>query len=130
MATHHGNSGSVLIAANVIAEIVSFNYTETVETARDDAMGEAAQSHLTGKTSASGSITCHWDSTDTTGQNLMNAGDSVTLLLHPEGTGTGLAQYSVPATITSMGFSVEQEGVVSAQFDFERNGAHDDTAQS
>ena len=130
MATHHGNSGSVLIGANVVAEITGFSYDEAIDVADDSAMGDSAKTHLSGKTSASGTISCHWDSSDADGQALMTSGDTITLLLHPEGTGSGLAQFSVPCTITSRGVSVEQDGIVGVSFGFERNGAHDDTAQT
>ncbi len=129
MSTTHGNDGRVLIGANVVGEIVSFTHTRTARTAEDSSQGDAAATHKFGKTEASGSLTCHSDPDDTNGQATLVEGTQVTLLLREKGTGPGLPQQSVPAMITSVGLTVEHEGINSTQFDYIRNGAQDNTAQ-
>ncbi len=130
MTTTHGNDGTVLIGANVIAEIVSFSHNESARTAEDSAMGDNSATFKVGKTEASGSITCHSDASDTNGQAAMSVGSEITLLMREQGTGSGLPQISCPAIITAVNLNVEQEGINTRQFDYIRNGDQDDTAQA
>ncbi len=130
MATYHGNDGSVLVGANAVGEVVSFSYNESANIIRDDAMGDADETNIAGKNSATGSITAHFDSGDTDGQVELTAGSSVSLVLHPEGTGTGLTELSFTAIVSSRAITVEHEGIVQVQFDFTRTGATTEGDQS
>ena len=130
MATYHGNDGQVLIGANAILEITDFEYTVESTLAEDSAQGDAARTFIAGKSGATGTINCWQDSDDSTGQALMDPGDSAVLLLHPEGTGSGLVEYSVPAIINSATISSEHESIVSVSFSFTRNGAHTQSNQA
>lgn len=123
MATHHGKSGVVKVGANSVAEVTQFSITETAETADDSAMGDGARTHKTGLTSATGNITCHWDPSDTNGQQALTVGASVTLNLYPGGADSGDAEISCTATVTSVSPSAQLDGIVSRSFDFQANGA-------
>lgn len=123
MATHHGNEGTVKIGANTVAEIVSWSYSDTTETADDTAMGDAAKTHIAGQYSWEGEVACHWDETDTNGQQALTQGASVTLNLYPEGAGAGDTYYTGTATVISRSFTGTMNGIVSATFRFQGNGA-------
>lgn len=123
MATHHGNAGSVAVGANSVAEIDEWSVEETTDTADDSAMGDAWHTHLTGQKSWRGSLTCHWDETDTNGQQALSNGASVTLNLYPEGSGSTATYKTGTATVTRVGLTVQKDGVVQRSFEFMGNGA-------
>jgi lipopolysaccharide biosynthesis protein len=123
MATHHGNEGTVKVGTNTVAEIDSFQFTETANVAEDTAMGDTWETHLTGgPNSWSGQLDCHWDETDTTGQQALVIGASVTLNMYPEGATAGDTFYSGTATITQKTTNVQRNNVVSTSFQFRGNG--------
>jgi hypothetical protein len=125
MGTHHGKDGVVKVGANAVAEVDNWSVTESAEVAEDTAMGDTWRSHIAGKTinSWQGSLTCHWDETDTQGQQALGVGASVTLGLYPEGTASGATYKSGLATITSVGLTVTKDGVTQRSFNFQGNGA-------
>jgi lipopolysaccharide biosynthesis protein len=124
MATHHGNEGTVKIGSNTLAEIDSFQMTETANVADDTAMGDAWETHVGGGASAwTGQVDCHWDETDTNGQVALTIGASVTLNMYPEGASAGDKYYSGTATVTQISRQNTRTGVVSASFQFRGNGA-------
>jgi hypothetical protein len=123
MATHHGKNGVVKVGSNAVAEVDRWSARESVDTVDDTAMGDAAQTHLTGIPGWSGQITCHWDETDTNGQEALTIGASVTLNLYPEGAASGATYKTGTATITEIGLDVTKNGVVSREFSFTGNGA-------
>lgn len=126
MATHWGNEGVVKLGANTVAEVTDFEFTETVTTIDDTSMGDTYKSHIAGSgiKEWSGSMTCHWDETDTNGQAAMTVGASVTLNLYPEGATSGDTYWSGTATITSRAQSQKMDGeTIKATFQFQGNGA-------
>ena len=123
MATHHGKDGTVKVGANAVAEIDSWNVRSQADIADDTAMGDTWKTHLVGMKSWSGQLTCHWDETDTNGQEALIEGASVTLNLYPEGGGTGATYFTGTATISDTGIDVNKGGVVQRTFSFTGNGA-------
>ncbi len=126
MATHWGNEGQVKIGVNTVAEITSFEFTESVEPVDDTAMGDTYKTHIAGSgiKEWSGSFECHWDEADTNGQHALTVGGSVTLNLYPEGSTTGDIFWSGLATITSRGQKQEMNGsTIGVTFEFMGNGA-------
>ena len=123
MATHIGNSGSVKIGANVVAEVVDFSLSEAANTADDTVLGDASSSHIAGLLSWSGSISCYWDDTDATGQEAMTAGASVDVHLLPDGATTGDIDFNGTATIVGIERSTANDSIVTASFSFTGNGA-------
>ena len=123
MATHHGKLGVVKVGSNTVAEVVEWDVEETVDTVEDTAQGDTAMTHLAGIPGWTGNLRCHWDETDTNGQQAMTIGASVTLNLYPEGTGSGAKYKTGTATITKVGIGVSHQGVVSREFSFQGNGA-------
>lgn len=123
MGTHIGNEGTVKIGSNVVAEVREWSITERAATVDDTAIGDAWDTHLVGTKSWNGSLTCHWDETDTTGQGALTVGASVTLGVYAEGATNGDTFYSGTATVTQIQRQGSLNGVVSAAFEFQGNGA-------
>jgi len=123
MATVSGNNGEVKIGTDLVAEVKSFDITETDNIIEDTAMGDTAKTFVSGLNEASGTITCHFDRTDTNGQEAMTVGASVTLNLYPEGDSTGNREISATALITSVGVSETVNDIVERSFGFTVTGA-------
>ena len=131
MATFHGRSGAVFIGAAQVAEVNDFSLEITAAFADDSNIADQdTTSHSDAIRSGSGSLSCWWDDTDAAGQESLDAGNSVTLLLRPEGTGSGLAQYSFTARITSEGLAVRKGDINTRSFAFQVSGAVTRTAQA
>jgi predicted secreted protein len=123
MGTHHGNGGVVKVGSNTVAEVKEWQVSTKTETVDDSSMGDAWETHLVGKKSWTASANCHWDETDTNGQEALTDGASVTLNLYPEGTATGAKYLTGTATVEAIEIGVPQDGVVSRNFQFKGNGA-------
>ncbi len=123
MANHTGSEGVVKVGSNTIAEVRDWSLDETADTIEDTAMGDSARTKKAGLTSASGSVNCYWDETDTSGQGAMTVGSEVTLNLYPEGATSGDTYATGSAIITSAGKSATLDGMVESTFSFEVNGA-------
>ena len=123
MANHSGNSGSVTIGANAVAEVLSFSLTEGVNVIDDTVIGDSADSHIVGTTNWSGSVSCYWDETDTTGQEAMTIGASVALHLLPEGTGSTNIDFEGTASVTSIERATANNSIITANFSFQGTGA-------
>jgi len=122
MATHHGKDGTCKVGSNTVAEIKSWSLDESADTVEDTAMGDSAKTYIVGTTDASGTITCHWDETDSSGQGAMTVGSSVTLNLYPEGADTGDTYASMTALINSVGVSVDMGDIIERSFGFQVTG--------
>ena len=124
MATHIGSEGALYSGANAVAEVRSFEVTESSATADTTSMGDTAETHTATLTSWEGSCTAWWDETDTTGQETFTIGASVTAEFAPEGNGTtGDISYAGTATVTGRTIRSSHDGVVEASFTFKGNGA-------
>ena len=123
MANHKGSEGYVKVGSNTVSEVRDWSLTISSDTVEDTTMGDSARTYKPSLTSASGSVTCYWDETDTTGQGAMAAGSEVTLNLYPEGSDTGDTYYTMTAIITEEGASASFDGMVEATFSFQANGA-------
>lgn len=123
MGTTHGKNGVVKVGSNTVAEVDQWTVRETVDTSDDTAQGDTAMTHLVGIPGWNGTLTCHWDPTDTNGQQALTIGASVTLNLYPGGAGSGASYRSGTATITDVGIATQKNNVVSREFSFQGNGA-------
>jgi len=123
MANHKGSEGYVKVGSNTVSEVRDWSLTISSDTVEDTTMGDSARTYKPSLTSASGSVTCYWDETDTTGQGAMAAGSEVTLNLYPEGSDSGDTYYTMSAIITEEGASASFDGMVEATFSFQANGA-------
>jgi len=122
MATHVGTAGVVKIGANAVAEVVGFNVDETNDTVEDTSLTDTAKTYIALRKDATGTIECHWDETDTNGQESLDVGSSVTLNLYPEGADSGDAYYTGTALVTGASVAVTMEGTISRTFNVQFSG--------
>lgn len=124
MANSKGNSGSIKIGANVIAEIQSWTLEQDTEMIEDTSMGDSDRTFKTGLAGWRGTISCWWDPSDTNGQELLNNGENATLIMGPGGLESSDVKYSGNAIISNLSRGGEKEGsIVTAEFTFQGNGA-------
>jgi len=123
MTTHTGKDGVVEVGANEVAEVTDFTVTETADTVEDHAKGDTAKTHLTTFTSWTAEVSCHWDPSDTNGQEALTIGASVTLSLYPDDNQNGDRKLSGTATVTGITTESPLEGLVSRRLSLQGNGA-------
>ena len=123
MATHKGSEGVVKVGSDTVAEVRDWSITISSDTVEDTTMGDSARTYKPSLTAASGTISCFWDETDSSGQGAMTAGSEVTLNLYPEGADAGDTYYSASVIITEEGATASFDGMVEASFSFQANGA-------
>jgi len=123
MAVHKGSEGLVKIGANTVAEVKSYSIEESGDTVETTSLGDTARTYLPSLTTFSGTIECHWDETDTTGQGALTIGAQVTLNLYPEGDDSGDSYYSGDVIVTGVSRSAAMDDIVAATYSFQGNGA-------
>lgn len=123
MATHKGSEGVVKVGSNTVAEVRDWSISITADTVEDTTMGDSARTYKPSLTAATGSISCFWDETDTTGQNAMTAASEITLNLYPEGSDSGDNYYTASVIITEETANASFDGMVERSFNFTANGA-------
>lgn len=124
MAIHKGSEGVVKVGTATIAEVTEWSLNEQSDPIETTNLAATARTYVAGKPSASGSITCHFDSADTSGQGAMTPGSTVSLNLFPNGDGNGNTAASFSALITSIDrASGGGDGIVSAAYNFTASGS-------
>jgi hypothetical protein len=124
MANHHGSEGVVKSGTNALAEVTSFEITETAEFAEDTTLGDTQKTrNTTAVKDWNGSLECFWDETDTNGQVTLTCGANVTLKLAPEGYSQNDTYLSGTALITERTISSARGGIVTARISFVGTGA-------
>ena len=126
MATHSGSSGLVKVASNTVAEVTSWSLDQTNTLIEDTAMGDSARTYLAGLDEASASVECFWDETDT-GQQALDPGSQVTLVLYPEGVVSGDTYFTGTALVTSKTVNTPFDGMVETSFAATFSGAVTET---
>lgn len=122
MATHVGTSGVVKVGANTVAEVTGFTIDETNDTVEDTSLTDTAKTYIALRKDATGTIECHWDETDTTGQGALTVGSSVTLNLYPEGADSADTYYTGTALVTGVSQAVTLDGVISRTINVQFSG--------
>ena len=123
MANHTGSSGVVKIGTNTVAEVRSFTINTTAELLEDTTLTDTSKTYQVGKKGATVSVECFWDETDTNGQIALAEGQSVTLNLYPEGSGSGDYYYTGTFLVTGTSISIPTDGIIEATFDATLTGA-------
>lgn len=95
MARIRGDDGVVLVGANPVASVREWSLDIEGEEYPVPAMGDSAQVNLAGIPKVSGILRCWLEDSDPTGQEALTQGATVALELRPEGTGSGLLEYSL-----------------------------------
>lgn len=123
MATLTGNSGTVKVGANAIAEIRSFSVDETADTIESTSMGDTYRTFEASLKSWNGSVDVFFDDTDTNGQVALTVGSSVTVNFQVEGSTTGDHLLSGTALVTSRTINSSFDGLVEASLSLQGDGA-------
>jgi len=79
-------------------------------------MGATSKKYVSGLQDWDASLNCWWDETDTTGQEAMTLGATVTLNLYPEGNVTGDTYATMSGRIESVSVSSAKDGIVTRAF--------------
>jgi len=122
MATHVGTSGTVKVGSDAIAEVTGFTLNETSDTVEDTSLTDTSKSYLVLRKDATATVECHWDETDTNGQEALDVGASVTLNLYPEGSDSDDAYYTGTALVTGADVAVSMDGVISRTINVQFSG--------
>lgn len=127
MATFKGNSGTVKVGANAIAEIRSFNIDESMDTIEDTAMGDTYRTYKTSLKAFSGSVDVFFDDTDASGQGALTVGSEVTVNFQMEGDTTGSHLLTGSALVTGRTITSSFDGMVEASLTLQGTGALTET---
>ena len=127
MATHTGTDGIIKVGSNTVAEVRNFSLDLSADTIEDTAMGDPARTFKAGLTTASASFDAFWDESDTNGQQALDPGSSVTLVLYHEGVVSGDTYFTGTALVTSKTVNVTFDGMVEASFAATYTGAVTET---
>ena len=128
MSATAAKSGLIKIGANTVAEIISWTLDIAGTVVDSTQLTDDWVTHITEGRSWSGSLECHWDATDTNGQELMDLTlasipADVTLLFFPAGDASLSVYYSGLASITGNSMSGARGSAVSRKISFTGNGA-------
>jgi len=126
MASATGNSGIVKLVTDggslaTVAEVRSFNIDETADTIESTSMGETSRTYLAGQKTATVSLECYWDSTDSA-QDDLDVSSKIDFEIYPNGVGTG-KKYVGEGFVTDKSISVSFDGMVEASFSIQVTGA-------
>ena len=126
MASATGNSGIVKLVTDggtlaTVAEVRSFNIDETADTIESTSMGESSRTYLAGQKTATVSLECYWDSTDSA-QDDLDVSSKIDFEIYPNGVGTG-KKYVGEGFVTDKSISVSFDGMVEASFSIQATGA-------
>jgi len=122
MATHVGTSGVVKVGTDTVAEVTGFTIDQSADVVEDTSLTDSSKSYLSLRNDATGTIECHWDETDATGQGALTIGANVTLNLYPEGADSGDTYYTGTAIVTGLSQSVSLDGVISRTVNVQFSG--------
>ena len=117
MSTFKGNDGVVSITGTAIAELKAWTFDENADQIDDTAMGDTYKTSKSGMPSATGTIECHYDPSDST-QEALVPGTEVALILYPNGTAQGSQRISLTAQITGRTRSGAIDAIMPRTFNF------------
>jgi hypothetical protein len=117
-ANHKGSEGTVHVGTSAIAELRGWELTHSMEPIEDTVLSDTDRTYQSGLKSWTGSATAFWDETDTTGQEALTAGASVTLKFYPEGASATDVFYTGTALVTEITRRAAINGMVEVDFNF------------
>lgn len=128
MATTKGSGGLVKVAVSggsvaTIAEVRSYTMDVSADTVEDTVMGDSARTYKPSLKSATLSVECYWDETDTTGQLVLDEAAEIDFELYPTGSGSGEKYYTGSGVVTSKSITASFDGMVEASFSVQVSGA-------
>ncbi len=122
MAKYSGNSLSVTIDAVALAGLISCEINESGATYDTTVVGENAETHIPGKTSAQGTINLLDDDAEAA-YDACVPGDSATIVVYPQGNSGGKPKRTFTATFTGRQRPVSHNAATPLTISFTVNGA-------
>lgn len=119
-----GNDGAVAIGSNEIAEVKSFSFEESAEAQDSTVLGTDFKSGITTLKSASGTIECLYNPSDTNGQNLLTVGTQVSVKLFLEGNTSGKEKIEATVNITNVTNGASVGEILTKNITFETTGQY------
>ena len=98
MAKCTGNNGQVMVGAVAVVNVQRWTLNRNADRLDASVMGEANKTYMAGDVDVDGTFDCLYDKADASQESLI-PGAIVTLKLRPQGPGSGLAEYTISATI-------------------------------
>ena len=122
MANHTGQAGTVKLGSNAVGSVSGFSLDTTGDVIENSNLGSTARQYLAGRTSWSASVECHFDETDSNGQQALTVGSSVALKLYPEGADSGDYYWHGTALVTGESHSVSLDDTIKSSFTAQGTG--------
>mgnify|MGYP000356043118 CR=1 FL=1 len=122
MARYKGHEGSASAGTDPIGEIESFDLEHSVQELDANIMGSAWTNVEAGQASMSGTVNVLRDP-DNAGQTALVVGDTVSMLLYPEGETTSLTEISGDFLVTGDSISVSVGDLVKDSYTIRNKGA-------
>jgi len=123
MGVHIGNTGIVKVGANTVAEVHGWTLETSAVAVTTTNLAAAWETRITGSKDWKASIEVAWDETDTTGQEVLIEGASVTIGLYPEGGGAGATYHTGAAIVERRGMTVSRNNTTMISLDLVGDGA-------
>ena len=127
MTTYTGQNGTVKDGSNAVAEVRNFEVTQSSDVVEDTVMGDSWKTNKATLKSWSGSVSCYYDNTDTTGQNVFSVGATVTFNGYPSADTSGNIELAGSAIVTSRVIRSSHDGMVELDLEITGNGALTET---
>lgn len=126
MAAISGRGGKITWAGGAVADVTGWSYTFAPDLIEDTSMSNNATSlqktFMQGNYSATGQLNANYDATDADGQSLMLVAiTAATLVLYPQGDGSGKRYITGTAQISNVQISSEVNGKISFSASFTFN---------
>lgn len=127
MTTYTGQNGTVKDGSNAVAEVRNFEVSQSADVVEDTVMGDSWKTNKATLKSWSGSVSCYYDNTDTTGQNVFAVGDTVTFRGYPSADTSGNIELGGSGIVTSRVIRSAHDGMVELDLELTGTGALTET---
>lgn len=123
MTAYTGQTGTVKDSSNAVAEVKSFEVSQTADTVEDTVMGDTWKTNKATLKSWSASVTVLFDHTDTNGQNVFTIGSTVSFKGYPSTDASGGLELDGSAIVTNRNISTSHDGLVEGTLELTGTGA-------
>lgn len=124
MTTFTGQMGAIVLGvSNAVAEVRSFEITQTGETLDDTVMGDSWRTNKSTFKAWNGSADVLFDDDDTNGQNALTVGSTAAAKFYPSANSVGQAELSGTIRITERTIKTTYDGLVEMTIQFIGDGA-------
>ena len=122
MAVHTGSAGLVKAGGTTVSEVTGFTLETTADIIETTALANSTKSFVASRTSFTATIECHFDETDTNGQQALIEGASLNILLHPEGDDSGDFVLQGACIVTGNSTSVTMDDTIRTSISVQGTG--------